>query len=174
MAIDQDGGMHEEHSRYDDELATLHDRLADTTIAYGAERARRTRRRARREAAPPAVKAARAAFMAKEKKAIAGKGDLVESIAQRLGQAGRRPGRAAQGHGAALDKPAQAAVIAKKQKEREEISQRIDELGRLRKAELDARDAAAAKAGVADGFDVAAKKALRKSVSDNPPSGLTL
>ena len=37
MAIHQDGGMQEEHSRYDDELATLHDKLGRTAIGFGAE-----------------------------------------------------------------------------------------------------------------------------------------
>ena len=36
MAIHQDGGMQEEHSRYDDELATLHDKLGRTAIGFGA------------------------------------------------------------------------------------------------------------------------------------------
>ena len=36
MTIHQDGGMREEHSRYDDELARLHDKLRDTAIGYGA------------------------------------------------------------------------------------------------------------------------------------------
>ena len=67
----------------------------------------------------------------------------------------------------AMDKAKQAAVIAEKQKERNEINKRIDELSKLRKKELDAREAAAAKEGKADGFDVAAKKALRKSVKAN-------
>src|SRR4029078_44828 len=36
MAIHQDGGMQEEHTRYDDELARLHDKLGRTAIGYGA------------------------------------------------------------------------------------------------------------------------------------------
>ena len=119
------------------------------------------------------MKAERAAYMVKHKKAIAGKGDLVESIGSgtvKLDdvQADLPPEMRA------LPKPAQAAIIEKKQKERNEVSRRIEELGRLRQSELDRRDAAAAKAGTADGFDGAAKKALRKSVSDNPLSGLSL
>ena len=73
--------MQEEHSRYDDELATLHDKLGGTAIGFGAEApavAAATRLAA---AAPVAVKAARAGFMAKNNKAVGGKGDLVESIA---------------------------------------------------------------------------------------------
>ena len=173
MTIRQDGGMHEERTRYDDELAALHDKLAGTAIAYGAAGPAAVAATREAEAAAPSVKAARAAFMAKNGKAIAGKGDLVESIgsgAVRLDEVqAELPAELR-----ALDRPAQAAVIAKKQKEREEVSRRIDALSRLRKSELDAREAASAKAGVADGFDVAAKKALRKSVKDNALSGLSL
>jgi hypothetical protein len=74
----------------------------------------------------------------------------------------------------AMPKEKQAAVIAAKQKERNEITARIDELSKLRKQELDAREKDAEKAGVADGFDVAAKKALKKSVAAKPMSGLSL
>ena len=73
-----------------------------------------------------------------------------------------------------MSKDRQAAVVAEKQKERNEITKRIDELTNLRRKELDAKETAAAKAGKADGFDRAAKKALRKSVADNPLDGLTL
>ena len=99
MAIHQDGGMQEEHSRYDDELARLHDKLGRTAIGYGAAApavAAATRHGG--GGARAAVKAARAGFMAKNGSAVGGKGDLVEAIAKRRGQAGRRPGRAARGH----------------------------------------------------------------------------
>jgi len=65
-------------------------------------------------------------------------------------------------------------VIAEKQKERNEINKRIDELSTLRKKELDAREKDAEKKGVADGFDVAAKRALRSSVAAKPAAGLRL
>ena len=174
MAIHQDGGMLEENTRYDDELARLHDKLGHTAIGFGAAapsvaRARRARRRPRRLA----VKAARAGFMARKGKAVGGKGDLVESIASgsvKLDDVqGDLPADMK-----AMDKTKQAAVIAEKQAERNEINKRIDELSKLRKTELDARDAAAAKEGKADGFDVAAKKALRKSVKANAAAGFDL
>lgn len=173
MAIQQDGGMHDEHTRYDDELAALHDRLADTTIAYGAEGAAATAANHLAAAAPAPVKAARATFMARKGKAVAGKGDLVDSLADGEVQLEKVQSELPK-EMRALDLPAQRAFIAAKQKDRQEISQRINELGRLRKAELDDKEGAAAKAGQADGFDVAAKKALRKSVESNAASLLTL
>jgi hypothetical protein len=173
MAIHQDGGMQEEHSRYDDELAALHDKLGRTAIGYGAGAASVVAATREAAAAPVAVKAARAGFLARNKKAVGGKGDLVESIASGAVKLADVQG----------DLPAdlkakpmeeQAQVIAEKQKERSEINKRIDELTRLRKVELDKREKDEAKAGVADGFDVAAKKALRSSVAARPTAGLTM
>ena len=173
MAIHQDGGMQEEHTRYDDELARQHDKLGGTAIGYGAAAPAVAAATATAAAAPVSVKAARAGFMAKNKKAVGGEGDLVESVAS-----GRVKLEEVQADLPAdmkvMDKTKQAAVIAGKQKEREAINKRIDELTKLRRTELDAREVAAAKEGKADGFDIAAKKALKKSVSDNPLSGLDL
>ena len=111
--------------------------------------------------------------MARNNKAVGGKGDLVESIAS--GSVKLADVQAdLPADMKAMDTAKQAAVIAEKQKERNEINKRIDELSKLRKKELDAREAAAAKEGAADGFDVAAKKALRKSVKANAAAGLDL
>jgi hypothetical protein len=173
MAIRQDGGMHEERTRFDDELAGLHDKLADTTIAYGA--GGRVAAASSREAAaaPASVKAERAAFLAAKHKGVAGSGDLVEALANksvRLEDVQADLPSEMRGLSAAK----QAEVVATKQKEREAIARRIDELSKLRAAELDAKRAAAEKAGASDGFDDVAKKALRKSVKDNALAGFTL
>lgn len=173
MAIHQDGGMQDDSTRYDEELARLHDKLGRTAIGYGAAAPSMAMEAREAEAAPVAVKAARAGFMARKGRAVGGKGDLVESIASgavRLDdvQADLPADMKA------MPKEKQASLIADKQIERNTINKRIDELSKLRKKELDARDAAAAKEGKADGFDVAAKKALRKSVMDNAAAGLDL
>ena len=173
MAIHQDGGMEDEHTRYDEELARLHDKLGRTAIGFGAAAPAAAAELRDAEAAPVAVKAARAGFMARNGKAVGGKGDLVESIASGAVKLDDVQGDLPADM-KAMDKTKQAAVIADKQAERSAINKRIDELSKLRKKELDARETAAAKEGGADGFDVAAKKALRKSVKDNALSGLSL
>ena len=173
MTIRQDGGMHEEHTRYDDEMASLHDKLTGTAIPYGAGRVAAMAASSVAEAAPPLVKAERAAYMARKGKAVGGDGDLVDSIASgkvKLKDVQAELPAAMRG----MDEAKQASVIAAKQKDREAISRRIEELARLRNTELDTKAAAAKKAGVADGFDAVAKKALKKSVSDNALSGLAL
>ncbi len=173
MAIHQDGGMQAEHSRYDDELATLHDKLGGTAIGFGAEAPAVAAATAAAAAAPVAVKAARAGFMARNNKAVGGKGDLVGAIAS--GSVKLADVQAdLPADMKAMEPAEQAAVIAEKQKERTEINRRIDELSKLRKKELDAKEVAAAREGAADGFDVAAKKALKKSVAARPASGLTM
>jgi hypothetical protein len=173
MAIHQDGGVQEERSRYDDELAALNDKLGRTAIGFGAAAPAVAAEMKEAEAAPVAIKAARAGFMAKKRKAVGGKGDLVEGLAS--GAVKLEDVQAdLPGDMRAMSREEQAAVVAKKQNERNEITKRIDELSKLRQKELDAHEAAAAKAGAADGFDVAAKKALRRSVKDNALSGLDL
>ena len=73
-----------------------------------------------------------------------------------------------------MNRDEQEKVIAAKQKDREEISRRIDELSKKRAAELDRKRSAAAKEGATGGFDDAAKKTLRKTVKENALSGLSL
>src|SRR4029077_11775018 len=156
-------GMEEEHSRYDDELAALHDKLAGRAIGYGRGARAVAAASVAALKAPKEEKAARAGFLAKHKKAVGGEGDLVEGVASgavKLDDVQAELPAEMQ----AMSKDKQAAVVAEKQKERNEITQRIDELTNLRRKELDAKETAAAKAGKADGFDRAAKKALRKSV----------
>jgi hypothetical protein len=174
MAIQQDGGMHEERTRYDDELAKLHDELGRTAIAYGAGAPGTAAAIAEAAAAPVSVKAARAGFMARHKKAVASKGDLVEGVRNGSVSLGALSAKELPDEMRRMDKDAQAAYLRDKQAKREEISRRIDELGKLRQVELDEREKAAAKEGRADGFDVAARKALKKSVADNALSGLKL
>src|SRR5204863_5902704 len=72
MAIHQDGGMEAEHSAYDDELARLHDKLASTAIGYGRAAPAVAAASAAALAAPKEEKAARAGFLAKNKKAVGG------------------------------------------------------------------------------------------------------
>jgi hypothetical protein len=112
--------------------------------------------------------------MAKHKRAVTGSGDLVAGVASGAVSLDSLLPAEMPDEMKRMDKAAQAAFVGTKQKKREEISRRIDELGKLRQAELDAREKAAAKEGKGDGFDLAARKALKKSVTDNALSGLKL
>ena len=174
MAIRQDGGMHEEHTAYDDDLAKLHDRLAGTALGYGASAPAVAAASAMADEAPAPVKAERAAFLARKHKAVAGDGDLLEGLASHSVKLDDLKAADLPGDLRGLSRAEQEKVIAAKQREREDVSKRIDELSKRRGAELEKKRAAAAKAGAAGGFDDAAKKALRKSVEDNTLSGLSL
>src|SRR5262245_9522918 len=136
MTIAQDGGMQEERTRYDDELARLHDKLGGTAIGYGSAGLAMAEESRAAAAAPVEAKAARATFMARKGKAVGGKGDLVDALAS--GEAklddvqGDLPADMK-----AMDRAHQEAFVASKQKERNEINARIAELSARRKTELD-------------------------------------
>ena len=133
--------MQEEHSRYDDELARAARqagaaRRSATAPAAPAVRGRRRRRRPRRVA----VKAARAGVHGQER-ARRSAARATWSSRSRAARSSWTTSRAiCPPDMKAMDKTKQAAVIAEKQKERNEINKRIDELSKLRKTELDAHE----------------------------------
>src|SRR5262249_41148851 len=126
LAIHQDGGRQEEHSRADDELAALNDKLGRTAIGFGAAAPALAAATREAEAAPAPVKAARAGFMAREGKAVGGKGDLVEEVTR--GAVKLEDVQAdLPADMKVMSKDKQAALITEKQKERNEITSRIDD-----------------------------------------------
>ena len=174
MAIRQDGGMHEEHTAYDADLAKLHDKLAGTALGYGAAAPAVAAASAVAEAAPAPVKAERAAFLARKHKSVAGDGDLLDALDSNSVKLDDLKAADLPSDLRGLSRAQQENVIAAKRKDREEITKRIDELSKKRGAELERARAAAGKAGGEGGFDDVARKALRKTVRDNTLSGLSL
>jgi hypothetical protein len=81
MTLGQDGGMRDERTPFDEELAELHDKVSDTVMAYGAKGGAARRALSEAAAAPAETKAERAGFLAAKKKAVAGEGDLVDAVA---------------------------------------------------------------------------------------------
>lgn len=174
MTVKQDGGMREERTAYDAELARLHDKLNESTVAYGEHRAAVKSVVAAAAEAPADVKAERGRFMAKNKRAVAGVGDLVDDVASGTVKLEALPKEALPAELQSLSTTEQRARIQATQQERDSLRRQIDELSRKRDAVLDARSKEAAKAGESDGFDKAAKRSLKRSVDDNPMAGLTL
>jgi Mg-chelatase subunit ChlD len=174
MTIEQDGGMRDERTPYDDELARLHDELGATAVAYGVHRGAVSAARTVASLAPASVKAERARFLAAKGKAVGGRGDLLE--ATRAGTVKLEELRPEElPADLRLKNPYELkAALAEKEKARAELVLRIDALSRKRQRHLEADAAAASKAGAADGFDMVAKKALRQSVADKPAAGLKL
>ena len=174
MTIEQDGGMREERTPYDDELARLHDALGATTLAYGAHRGAVAAAQTVASLAPAAVKAERARFLIATGKAVGGKGDLLEDTRDgKLKLADIEP-QALPPELRSKAPAEQAAILEAEQNERSTLARRIGELTRKRQQHLDADAAAATRSGAADGFDAVAKKALRQSVADKPAAGLKL
>ena len=175
MTIEQDGGMRDERTPYDDELARLHDELGATAVG---------------------LRRAPGGGVGRPHGGLAGAGlgqGRAGALPRRQGQGGRWPGRPAGGDAGRersswrssrprscrptlrLKNPLELkAALAEKEKTRAELVLRIDDLSRKRQRHLEADAAAASKAGAADGFDVVAKKALRQSVADKPAAGLKL
>ncbi len=188
MTVQQDGGMREVATPFDDELARLHDRLGSTVISYGAGAGHATASLAAARAAPTAVKVERARYLSTRGRAVGGAGDLVADVASgAVTLEAMAPGSLPSGL-RALSPPLRAAHLQEKQKERAAISRQIEELGRKREAHLERERATAAKAGASagaghedgfddgfeDGFDAVAKRSLRRSVEAQPALGLKL
>ena len=170
MTVQQDGGMRDEATPFDDELARLHDRLGETAIGYGAEAERAYEARRMATAAPMPVKLERARFMAAKGRAVGGAGDLVHDVASGTVSLGGLAPAAMPAELRGLSPAAQRALVAGKQKEREVINRRIEELSVKRARHLESAPLGAR----TDGFDEVAKKSLRHSVSNKPSLGFKL
>jgi hypothetical protein len=173
-SVEQNGGMREEHTPYDDELARLHDELASTALAYGAHRAEVAAAQASAAVEPAPIKAARVGFVQSKGKAIAGKGDLLDDLRDNSVKLEELSPEALPTELQGLPQAAQAALIANKTEKRLALDKRIAELTRLHARAIEDEERKAEAAGAADGFDVAAKKSLRKSVKAKPLSGFSL
>jgi hypothetical protein len=158
LTIDQDGGMHERHTPYDEELARLHDKVSDTVIGYGAGGAATRASIAAAAAAPAETKAARAGFMVAKKKSLASMDDLVEGVAAGKVDVASVP--AAELPKAIADLPAdkRREKLAETAKERGALMDRISKLSAERDAYL-RKDAAARPTG----FDGEVEKTVRKA-----------
>jgi hypothetical protein len=174
MSIQQDGGMREERTPYDDELARLHDALGATAVGYGRHRAAVAAASTAAVLVPTAVKAERARYLVSKGKAVAGEGDLVEATRAGVVRLDDLSPEELPPSLRLMKKDELKLTLGAKQKERDQLVRRIDELSRKRAEHLESSAAAAARAGVSDGFDAVAKQALRRSVADKPAAGLKL
>jgi hypothetical protein len=174
MSIQQDGGMREERTPYDDELARLHDALGATAVGYGRHRGAVVAASTAASLVPDAVKAERARYLVKKGKAVAGEGDLLEATRDGTVKLDDLTPEELPPSLRSMKPDELKLTLGAKQKERDGLVRRIDELSRRRAEHLETSAAAAARAGVSDGFDAVAKRALRQSVADKPAAGLKL
>jgi hypothetical protein len=169
LTIEQDGGMRDDHTPYDEELARLHDAVSGTVVAYGAEGGEALASVKAAKAAPLAVKAARAGFLAKRHAGVGGGGDLVEGLSS---------GRVALDKVAAAELPAdlralppaeQKAKLAKLAEERKNLQARIESLSRKRDDYLASAARAPAKPSIPSPMGVAAVAAPAAETAAAPP-----
>jgi Mg-chelatase subunit ChlD len=129
LTIDQDGGMREHRTPYDEELAKLHDELDGTVIAYGAKGGATRAAIAAANAAPVSVKAARAGFLSasKDKRdaSEALSDDLVGGVASGRVDLATVPAAAMPAPLAALPAAERKEEVAKKAKERAQVLNEI-------------------------------------------------
>jgi hypothetical protein len=174
LTIEQDGGMADATTPYDEELGRLHDAVSHTALGYGGAARSVAATTASVAAAPPEAKAERAAFMAAKRKAIAGRGDLVDDVASGAVALSAVPVAELPAPLVALEPEARPAKLEEIKRARERLLDKVAALSKKRDGYLKEKADAAKDKGEKDGFDAAAKRALKKTVSDNPLSGLKL
>jgi hypothetical protein len=158
LTIDQNGGMHERRTPYDEELARLHDELSDTVVGYGGKGDATRAAVAAAAAAPVAVKAARAGFLSAQK-------NESETLADDL-VGGVASGRVDIAKVPAADLPkslAELAPEARKQKVAEKSRERAAVLDQIARASAE-RDAYLKNSpSKPTGFDGEVENTLRKA-----------
>jgi len=172
MTIAQNGGMNEERTRYDEELARLHDRLNDTVVGYGAAAPAQAAAIAASHGFGIEEKVNRAAYLGAKGDAAEG-GDLVADVKSGRLMLDKLAPADLPAELRALPKAEQAARLEAKAKERAGILGEIKTLSAARAKDL-ASDELAGKRASADAFDGVARKVMKKSVADNALSGLAL
>jgi hypothetical protein len=156
LTIGQDGGMHDRHTPYDEELAKLHDELDGTVVPYGAGAEEKRGALARAAAAPAPVKAARAEYMA-AKKDVGGE-DFVDLVAAGKVDVDKVPAAELPASIAAAPPAERKAKVAAAASARTHILGRISKLSDDRAAYLRAQPA-----DKESGFDAEVENTVRKA-----------
>jgi hypothetical protein len=160
-SIQQDGGVQQIATPYDDKLAELSATIDRGAIIVGDEGTRRAYagKMAAAEAAAPAAKADRASYYAKGTGTRASD-DLVSGYAAGSASVDAVATEALPAELRSMDKPALAAELSKRAEERKVAQKQIEELARKREAYLKEQEADAG----AEGFDRKVKAAVEKQL----------
>jgi von Willebrand factor type A domain len=160
LTIDQDGGMHDRHTPYDEELARLHDKLDDTVVPFGAKGGATRAALGAAAEAPIAVKAARAGFLAAKKDSATLSDDLIEGVSTGRVDLATVPAADLPKSLAALPADKRKEKVAETKRERGALLDRISKISSERDSYL-----RSAPAGKPSGFDGEVEKTLRKAGS---------
>jgi hypothetical protein len=159
LTIDQDGGMRDTHTPYDEELARLHDELDGTVVPYGAGAAEMRASLGAMAAAAPSVKAARADYMATKKDKPVD--DLIEGAASGRIDLDKVPAADLPRSLATVPSADRKVKVAEAARARAGIMERMSKVSSEREAYL--RNHAAK--GEATGFDAEVEKTVRNAGS---------
>jgi Mg-chelatase subunit ChlD len=158
LTIDQDGGMRDHRTPYDEELARLHDELDGTVVGYGAKGGDVRAAVAVAAAAPAPVKAARAGFLAAKK-------DASETISDDL-VGGVASGRVDLDKVAPADLPKSMAAMPVEERKREiahKAKERADVLDRIAKVSAKRDEFLRSSPEKPSGFDGEVQKTVKQA-----------
>jgi hypothetical protein len=154
-AIAQSGGVAVIATPMDDELARLNRKIGATLIPYGDAALQRevAAKQAFAESAPASAAADRLSYNAKTGKAIQGRGELLDALANNKVKLDDIDKKDLPKEFQKLTKQEMEARIAKTRAERDSLQKEVQDLAKKRDAYTQAENKRLAEAGKGDGFD---------------------
>ena len=174
-AIVQSGGVAVIATPMDDELARLNKKIGATLIPYGDAALQRevAAKQAFAESAPASAAADRLSYNAKTGKAVQGRGELLDALANNKIKLDSIDRKDLPQEFQKLTKQEMEARIAKTRTERDSLQKEVQDLAKKRDAYIQAENKRLAEAGKGDGFDDKVAKTIhqqaeRKGISYAP------
>jgi len=174
-AIVQSGGVAVIATPMDDELARLNKKIGATLIPYGDAALQRevAAKQAFAESAPASATADRLSYNAKTGKAVQGRGELLDALANNKIKLDAIDRKDLPQEFQKLTKQEMEARIAKTRTERDSLQKEVQDLAKKRDAYIQAENKRLAEAGKGDGFDdkvaeTIHQQAERKGISYAP------
>jgi Mg-chelatase subunit ChlD len=154
-AIAQSGGVAVIATPMDDELARLNRKIGATLIPYGNAALQRevAAKQAFAESAPASAAADRLSYNAKTGKAVQGRGELLDALANNEVKLDDIDKKDLPKEFQKLTKQEMEARIAKTRAERDSLQKDVQDLAKRRDAYIQAENKRVAEAGKGDGFD---------------------
>ena len=154
-AIAQSGGVAVIATPLDDELARLNRKIGTTLIPYGDAALQRevAAKQAFAESAPASAAADRLSYNAKTGKAVQGRGELLDALANKEVKLDAIDKKDLPKEFQKLTKQEMETRIAKTRAERDSLQKEVQNLSKKRDAYVEAENKRLAEAGKGDGFD---------------------
>jgi len=154
-AIAQSGGVAVIATPMDDKLARLNKKIGATLIPYGNAALQRevAAKQAFAESAPASAAADRLSYNAKTGKAVQGRGELLDALANNEVKLDAIDKKDLPKEFQKLTKQEMEARIAKTRAERDSLQKEVQDLAKKRDAYIQAENKRLAEAGKGDGFD---------------------